>query len=335
MSLDRHDLGEMGTQREICGRRRRGRRTARPRARRPRRRTLALAPQGAHPGRATSRSTAARSAIRVTTSTPARRSRSICRPPTTPQSQAEEIPLDIVYEDDEIIVINKPQGLVVHPAAGNWTGTLVNALIAHCGDSLSGIGGVRAARHRASPRQGHHRGDGGGQDRPCPPVAGQAVRRSWPGGAAAARLSRLRLGRARPAEGHDRQADRPAPAGARQDGRPRGRARGDHPLGGAGALSRAPTANRSPASSPAGWKPAGPTRSGSIWRRSAIRSWATTSTGRASRQKCNTWAPNHAPPWTALEGRHCMPIYSLWNIRLGAVNLNSGRNCRRTCSVCV
>lgn len=55
----------------------------------------------------------------------------------------EDIPLTVVYEDDELIVIDKPAGLVVHPAAGNWTGTLVNALIAHCGDSLSGIGGVR------------------------------------------------------------------------------------------------------------------------------------------------------------------------------------------------
>jgi 23S rRNA pseudouridine1911/1915/1917 synthase len=55
----------------------------------------------------------------------------------------ESIPLNIVYEDDEIIVIDKPAGLVVHPAPGHTTGTLVNALIAHCGDSLSGIGGVK------------------------------------------------------------------------------------------------------------------------------------------------------------------------------------------------
>jgi 23S rRNA pseudouridine1911/1915/1917 synthase len=56
---------------------------------------------------------------------------------------AEDIALDIVYEDDDIIVLDKPKGLVVHPAAGHETGTLVNALIAHCGASLSGIGGVR------------------------------------------------------------------------------------------------------------------------------------------------------------------------------------------------
>jgi 23S rRNA pseudouridine1911/1915/1917 synthase len=60
--------------------------------------------------------------------------------PAVPQGEA--IPLDVVYEDAELIVIEKPAGLVVHPGAGNWSGTLVNALIAHCGTSLSGIGGV-------------------------------------------------------------------------------------------------------------------------------------------------------------------------------------------------
>ncbi|MFA6280853.1 MAG: RluA family pseudouridine synthase [Bdellovibrionales bacterium] len=55
---------------------------------------------------------------------------------------AEAIPLDIVFEDEDMLVINKPAGLVVHPAAGNWDGTLVNALLGHCGNSLSGIGGV-------------------------------------------------------------------------------------------------------------------------------------------------------------------------------------------------
>lgn len=54
----------------------------------------------------------------------------------------EDIPLDIVYEDDDLLVINKPKGLVVHPAAGHWSGTLVNALLCHCRDSLSGINGT-------------------------------------------------------------------------------------------------------------------------------------------------------------------------------------------------
>ncbi len=59
------------------------------------------------------------------------------------EPSGEAIALDIVFEDDDIVVLNKPSGLVVHPAAGHETGTLVNALIAHCGTSLSGIGGVR------------------------------------------------------------------------------------------------------------------------------------------------------------------------------------------------
>lgn len=55
--------------------------------------------------------------------------------------KAENIPVDVVYEDNDIIVVNKPKGLVVHPANGNWDGTLVNAIMAICKDSLSGIGG--------------------------------------------------------------------------------------------------------------------------------------------------------------------------------------------------
>ena len=58
------------------------------------------------------------------------------------EAEPENIPLDIVYEDGDIIVVNKPKGMVVHPAAGNTNGTLVNALLYHCKDSLSGIGGV-------------------------------------------------------------------------------------------------------------------------------------------------------------------------------------------------
>lgn len=54
----------------------------------------------------------------------------------------ENIPLDIVYEDEDLLIVNKPKGMVVHPAHGNYHGTLVNALLYHCGDSLSGINGV-------------------------------------------------------------------------------------------------------------------------------------------------------------------------------------------------
>lgn len=63
--------------------------------------------------------------------------------PRSPVPEPEDIPLDVVYEDKDIIVVDKPAGLVVHPAPGHITGTLVNALLAHCENSLSGIGGIR------------------------------------------------------------------------------------------------------------------------------------------------------------------------------------------------
>ena len=62
--------------------------------------------------------------------------------PVPYEAKAENIPLEIVYEDSDLLVVNKPKGMVVHPAAGNYEGTLVNALLWHCGDSLSGINGV-------------------------------------------------------------------------------------------------------------------------------------------------------------------------------------------------
>lgn len=62
--------------------------------------------------------------------------------PKPPEILPENIPLDIVYEDDDVILINKPKGMVVHPAAGHYSGTLVNALLYHCKDNLSGINGV-------------------------------------------------------------------------------------------------------------------------------------------------------------------------------------------------
>ncbi len=67
----------------------------------------------------------------------------ICLPePEILSVEPEDIPLDIVYEDEDVLVVNKPRGMVVHPAAGNYTGTLVNAVMFHCGDRLSSINGV-------------------------------------------------------------------------------------------------------------------------------------------------------------------------------------------------
>lgn len=67
----------------------------------------------------------------------------VCLPEPEPvRAEPENIPLDIVYEDEDVIVVNKPQGMVVHPAAGNLTGTLVNGLLYHCGAELSAINGV-------------------------------------------------------------------------------------------------------------------------------------------------------------------------------------------------
>ena len=62
--------------------------------------------------------------------------------PESLELQPENIPLDIVYEDDDLLVVNKPKGMVVHPAPGHSTGTLVHALLYHCGDRLSSINGV-------------------------------------------------------------------------------------------------------------------------------------------------------------------------------------------------
>ncbi len=63
--------------------------------------------------------------------------------PAALKAEPEDIPVDVIYEDGDLIVVNKPAGMVVHPAPGSETGTLVNALLHHCGDSLSGVGGIK------------------------------------------------------------------------------------------------------------------------------------------------------------------------------------------------
>ena len=89
----------------------------------------------------------------------------------------QNIPLDIVFEDSDVIVVNKPKGLVVHPAPGHPDGTLVNALLYHCGDSLSGIGGELRPGivHRID--RPHHRCE----KRFCPSEAGGPAAGPYPG----------------------------------------------------------------------------------------------------------------------------------------------------------
>ncbi len=184
------------------------------------------------------RSRRARSAIRLHTSIPATSSPSRCRRPSRRSRRAKPIPLTIVYEDDALIVIDKPKGLVVHPAAGHAKGTLVNALIAHCGDSLSGIGGVKRpgivhrldkdttglmvvaktdAAHRALSAQFANKAEGG-------------IERGY---------LALVWGAPEPAEGHHRRPARPPSACPRQARRARRRPPSGDPLAGAGALSGA------------------------------------------------------------------------------------------------
>ena len=85
----------------------------------------------------------------------------------------QDIPLDVVYEDGDVIVVNKPVGMVVHPAPGHPDGTLVNALLHHCGDTLSGINGALRPGHRPPHRPGHQRPDHRREERPGPPVPGR------------------------------------------------------------------------------------------------------------------------------------------------------------------
>ena len=206
-------------------------------------------------------------------------------PPEPAKPAAEPIPLNVVYEDDDIIVIDKPKNLVVHPAAGHWTGTLVNALIAHCGDSLSGIGGERRPgivhrldkdttglmvvakndrAHRALAAQFADHGR-----------SGEAFERGY--------LAFVWGAPERPHGTIDRPIDRDSRARDRMAVREGGREavthwqvleryRGDKP---AKKTAKNNTKAEKPsrrwrAYSPAGSKPAGPTRFGFIWPRSAI-----------------------------------------------------------------
>ena len=184
----------------------------------------------------------------------------------------QDIPLDVVYEDADVIVVNKPKGLVVHPAPGHPDGTLVNALLHHCGDSLSGIGGEPAARHRPPDRPGHLRPHHRGEKRLRPPEA----LRPAPGPHPGPDLPLHRGGESPGGQRHGGRPHRPPPGGPEEDGGGGGRPERGDPLVRAGAVPRlyvcgVPTGDR-----------AAPTRSGSTWPTSATPSWGTRCTGRKS-----------------------------------------------------
>ncbi len=179
----------------------------------------------------------------------------------------EDIELAVVYEDEHLIVIDKPAGLVVHPAPGHAAGTLVNALIRHCGASLSGIGGVKRPGivHRldkdtsgllvVAKTDAAHQG------------LADLFADHGRTGSLEARISGDRLGRLRSECGQGRGRDRPrsAPSGE-NGGHERGEGTPRHdPLAGRGSTS----ARR--ASSHASSRQGGPTRFGSTWPRSVIR----------------------------------------------------------------
>ena len=117
--------------------------------------------------------------------------------PATPAARSDR-PLDVLYEDEHLLVLDKPAGLVVHPAPGHARGTLVNALLAHCaGQPLGHRRGV-AAGHRPSPRQGRERPHGGRQARPGPRRASRRSSASI-GSSGSTRRSSGACRRARPA----------------------------------------------------------------------------------------------------------------------------------------
>ena len=153
-----------------------------------------------------------------------------------------------MYADADLVVVDKPPGLVVHPGAGNEHGTLVQGLLARYPE-LADVGDPAPPGDRPPPRQGHLRADGGG---PQPRrVRGAGAAAGGPSGGAA--LPHSGLGRARRPERARRRAHRPLGPGADPHGRHRAGTRGPHPLRGAGGLPR--PRRRGAARVPAGDRP--------------------------------------------------------------------------------
>ncbi len=214
------------------------------------------------------------------------------------EPQAETIPLAIVYEDDDLIVIDKPAGLVVHPGAGHETGTLVNALIAHCGDSLSGIGGVRRPGivHRLDKDTSGLLVVAKNDRGPSRPVASSSPPMAAMAGCERAYLA-LVWGVPERNRGTIAAGSAAAAPTARRWRSSRSARRRAKPSPTMRCSRRFGNAARWRACSAACWKPAAPTRSACTWRISAIRCWAIRPMARASRPRA---APYLKPQETRL-----------------------------------
>ena len=257
--------------------------------------------------------------------------------PEPAKPAAEAIPLDIVYEDDALIVLDKPAGLVVHPAAGHASGTLVNALIAHCGDSLSGIGGVKRPGivHRldkdttglmvvAKTDRAHRRLSEQFADKREGPIERDYLALVW--GAPD-----------RPRGTIDAPLDRHPHAREKRAVRQGGREAVTHwqvVERYAGQDFQRMTASRWRASSPAGWRPAAPTRSASISPISAIRSWATRPMPPASAPRWRGCRRRRSRRWRRSAARPCTPNTSPSSIRRPAKSSISMPSCPRTWRGC-
>ena len=220
--------------------------------------------------------------------------------PEPAHNEPQEIPLPIVFEDEHLLVIDKPAGLVVHPAAGNRDGTLVNALLHHCGGSLSGIGGV------ARPGIVHRidKDTSGLLVVAKHDKAHEGLAKQFAAHSIDRRYLAIVSGVPRQARRHGRRAARPLAAEPQEDrDRPsrKGQAR-RNPL----EAARDPAAMRR--WSNAGWRPAGPTRSGCTWPRSAIR-WSATRSMAAEKAFTESCSIN----WTS-SGRRCTPRTSASSI---------------------
>ena len=250
-----------------------------------------------------------------------------------PEPKGEDIALDIVYEDDDIIVINKPKGLVVHPAAGHETGTLVNALIAHCGASLSGIGGVR--------RPGIvHRLDKDTTGLMVVAKNDQAHQSLTAQFADHGRTGPMRRGYMAFVWGvPNRQR---GTVDAPIDRHPYAREKMAVREGGREAIThwelqaafKGATANRSPRCWPASSRPGGPIRSGCTSPISATPCWAMPSMARTSRPRPATSAPKvrmRSPPSA---GRPCTHTCWPWNTPEPGNFCIGRRPCRRICFSC-